>query len=56
MVGKKGKSVWKVGPSCLFWTIWKAKNRVVFNEERFSMQTEKISFIFLIWLETKNTT
>ena len=52
VVGKKRKSMWKAGPSCLFWTIWKARNWVVFNEKGFSMQREKTSFAFLLWLET----
>ena len=45
VVGKKRKSVWRVGPSCLFWTIWKARNQVVFNEERFFVQREKSSLV-----------
>ena len=41
------------GSLSLFWTIWKARNRVVFNDESFPMQREKTSFVFLLWLETK---
>ena len=55
VVGKKRKSMWRVGPLCLFWTSWKVRNRVVFNDESFSMQKEKTSFVFLLWSETKNT-
>ena len=45
----------RAGPLYLFWTISKARNQVVFNEESFSVQREKTSFVFLLWSETKNT-
>ena len=48
-VGKERKLVWEVGPFCLFWTNRKVRNRVVFNEESFSMQRKKTSFVFLFW-------
>ena len=48
-VGKERKLVWEVGPFCLFWTNGKVRNRVVFNEESFSMQRKKTSFVFLFW-------
>ena len=47
--------MWKSGLSCLFWMIWKARNQVVFNEESFSVQREKTSFVFPLWSETRNT-
>ena len=56
-VGKERKLMWEVGPFCLFWTNGKVRNRVVFNEESFSMQRKKTSFVFLFGQtsETKNT-
>ena len=28
---KKGKKIWMAAPICLFWTIWRGRNRVVFD-------------------------
>ena len=36
-VGKKRKKVWLAGHFCLFWKVWKARNRIVFMEEFFSL-------------------
>ncbi|RVW52750.1 putative ribonuclease H protein [Vitis vinifera] len=30
-VGKKRKKIWKSIPSCIFWTIWKERNRLAFK-------------------------
>ena len=35
LVNKKRKKVWLAGPFCLFWTVWKARNRIVFKDEFF---------------------
>ena len=45
--------MWQVGPLCLFWTIWKARNYIVFEDKPFSLQKAKTSFLFLLWSETK---
>ncbi|RVW30374.1 putative LRR receptor-like serine/threonine-protein kinase [Vitis vinifera] len=37
-VGKKRKEVWQVGPLCLFWVIWKARNRIAFENSVLSIQ------------------
>ena len=45
---------WKgvsVGPFCLFWTVWNARNKIVFKDETFSLQRENAFFVFLLWLE-----
>ena len=52
-VGKKRKVVWQVGPLCLFWVIWKARNRIAFEDSVLSIQRLKASFVYLLWLETK---
>ena len=36
-VGKKRKKVWQVARSCLFWTVCKARNRIVFKEDVLSI-------------------
>ena len=30
-VGKKRRTVWKAGLLCLFWSVWKARNRIAFD-------------------------
>ena len=52
-VVKKQEIVWQASPFCLFWTVWKARNVVAFNDEVFSTQRLKISFVYLLWSETK---
>ena len=41
-VGKKRRIVWKVGPLCFFWLVWKARNRIAFEDGTLSF------FFFLI--------
>ena len=52
-VGKKHRTVWKKGPLCLFWSVWKARNKIVFEDGVLSIQRLKASFIYLLWSETK---
>ena len=52
-VGKKGKGVWRASPLCLFWTVWKARNKVASEEEELSIQRLKSSFVYFLWSETK---
>ena len=51
---QKKEKAWKVGCLCLFWVVWKARNKIAVKDEIFSIQTEK-TFIFLLWLETKKS-
>ena len=48
-VGKKRKKVWRAMPQCLFWAVWCERNRVVFDNETFSIYRLKNSFICSLW-------
>ena len=49
-VDKKRKEVWRVGPLCIFWMVWKAKNRIAFYDDVLSIQRLKCSFVcFFGW-------
>ena len=52
LLGRDGNLFWKAGPLCIFWTVWKARNGVVFRDEILSIQKLKFSFVNLLWLET----
>ena len=52
-VGKKRKVAWLLGPLCLFWVIWKTRNSMAFEDGVLSIQKLKISFLYLLWSETK---
>ena len=52
-VGKKRMVAWQVGPLCLFWVIWKVKNKIAFEDGVLSIQRLKVSFVYLLWLEAK---
>ena len=30
-VGKKRKKIWEAIPLCIFWTVWKERNRLAFR-------------------------
>ena len=51
-VGKKCKKVWRMGPFCIFWTVWKARNIHTFEDDVLSIQRLKGSFVYLLWSET----
>ena len=48
-VGKKRKKIWTAAPLCLFWTIWRARNRLTFENKVTSAQRIKIIFISNLW-------
>ena len=52
-VGKERKKVWRAAPLYIFWTIWKARNRLAFNDDVLSIQRLKYFFIFSLWSEAK---
>ena len=47
-VGKKRKAVWQMGPLCLFWAIWNARNKIAFEDSVLSIQRLKASFVYLL--------
>ena len=44
-VGKKRRKVWRATPLCLFWMVWKERNRIAFENQEFSIQRLKYSFV-----------
>ena len=49
-VCKKRKDVRRAVPLCHFWTIWKARNKIAFEDATLSI--EKFSFLYFLWAET----
>ena len=41
-MGKKCRKAWMVAPLCIFWLVWKERNRVAFENEDLSIQRLKI--------------
>ena len=52
-VEKRCKIVWKVSPLCVFWTVWKIRNRIAFEDEVLSIQRLKTYFLNSLCSETK---
>ena len=49
-MGKKRKKIWMAAPLCLFWTLWRPRNRLVFeNEMVTSDQRIKSNFVTNLW-------
>ena len=48
-MGNKWKKVWRAAPLCLFWIVWRERNRVPFDNEVFSAHRMKRSFICSLW-------
>ena len=48
-IGKRRKKDWQAAPF-LFWTMWKAKNRIVFKDDFLSIKKLKYLFLFLLGL------
>ena len=44
-VDKKRKTVVKVAPLCLFWSVWKVRNSIAFDDGVLSLQRLK-AFLF----------
>ena len=52
-MGKKRRKVWKAAPSCIFWAVWKERNRIAFDNEELSMNRLKNSFVCNLWVWSK---
>ena len=48
-VGKKRREVWRVGPLCIFWTVWKVRNKIAFKDDVLFIQRLKSSFVCFFW-------
>ena len=46
-VGKKRKKA--LAPLCLFWAMWKERNRITFDNEEFSVHRLKYAFVCSLW-------
>ena len=53
-MGKKLRKVWMTPPFCLFWLVWKERNKIAFENEEFSIQMMKNSFVCNFWPWTKS--
>ena len=42
-----------MGPLCLFWMIWKARNRIAFDRKEPLIQSLKSSFVCFLWSKVK---
>ena len=42
-----------LAPLCLFWTVWKERNRIAFDNEELSIHRIKNSFVCNFWTWTK---
>ena len=48
-MGKKRKKIWKSIPLCIFWTVWKERNRLAFRGGVLDIQKLKNSFVCNLW-------
>ena len=48
-MGKKCKKIWMAAPLCLFWTLWRERNRVVFENEVTSVHRINANFVTNLW-------
>ena len=45
-IRKSERKAWRVAPFCLFWAIWKERNKVVFENEEFSLNGLRSAFVY----------
>ena len=48
-MGKKRKKIWLAAPLCLFWTLLRARNRLVFENKGTNVQKIKANFVTNLW-------
>ena len=53
-MGKKRRKIWMATPLCLFWLVWKERNKVAFENEDLLIQRMKNSFVCNIWSWSKS--
>ena len=53
-MGKKRRKAWMAAPLCLFWMVWKERNKIAFVNEDISIQRMKNSFVCNLWSCSKS--
>ena len=48
-MGKKRKKIWLAAPLCLFCNLWRARNRLLFENKVLSAQRIKANFVSNLW-------
>ena len=48
-VGKRRKKAWMTAPLCIFWTIWRERNRLVFEDVIISINRMKSTVLCNLW-------
>ena len=49
LVGMKRKKGWRAALVCIFWTVWRERNLIMFDNKNFSAQRMKSSFLCNLW-------
>ena len=47
--GEKKEKIWNSIPLCIFWTVWKERNRLDFRGGVLDIQKLKNSFVCTLW-------
>ena len=48
-MGRKRKRIWTSIALCIFWTVWKERNRLAFRVGSLAIQKLKNSFVCNLW-------
>ena len=51
---KKCRKTWMTIPLCLFWSVWKERNIIAFENEEFSIQRMNFFFVCNLWSWSKS--
>ena len=52
-MGKKRKKIWKSIPLCIFWMVWKKRNRLAFRGGVLDIQKLNNYFVCNLWSWTR---